>query len=585
VARRAPVEQADLRDRSQGRGLAEALGAGPLERKDAIELASTSTWTADRNFLLLRTDARPAHQDVTPNYTLYRSYLSLLIANSFEHRLPLWLSNGFAAVFANTLVHETEISTGLPVPWALQTFNSVGRSPLRAILEATLDSPLYRKDDERDRFDAQCYVLVHYLLFGGGKERSAQLARFQQRWLSGAPPEEALAAFGDLRALEAELPDYAKRSILSFAKFALDAAIARERPPALPFAAAELLALQAEVHLANARQADARAAIDQARAADPQAPSVDDAEGLLADAQQDAAKAAQAYARAVERGSVRAESHYRAAQLAWKPDADAAALAQMRKRLERTIELQPTHANAHAFLADVLVDQGDGNAALAEALHAVELEPSETYHRVAVARALYALDRVDESRKAAERALAVAENDGDRHRAQEHLDFLAGRQRAAAQAATAGQDHAACQGGDNAACARMVPDLERECGADKASACGYLAWLYRSEQGLGKDLPRAAGYSEKGCALGDTHSCIEHAWATLRGEGLAKDEAKGTAALDGLCAADHLPACTRLAVALASKPAARDRARARALLARACTGGQQDACAMAKQLK
>jgi TPR repeat protein len=109
--------------------------------------------------------------------------------------------------------------------------------------------------------------------------------------------------------------------------------------------------------------------------------------------------------------------------------------------------------------------------------------------------------------------------------------------------------------------------------------------MYRNPQALGPDAARAAGYAEKACGGGDQRSCVEHAWATLRGEGLPKDAAKGTAALDALCTAGHLPACTRLGVALAGKQTPRDLARAKTLLTRACTGGEQEACAMAKQIR
>lgn len=556
---------------------------GHYERKDAIDLVSTSSWTSERNYLLLRTDARPAHKDVNPNYHLYRSYLSLLIATSFERRLPVWLSNGFAMVFANTQVRETEILTGLPVPWELGEFQRIGRLPMRAILEAGRDSPLLLKDDERGRFDAQSYVLVHYLLFSG-KERAQQLARFQQRWLAGAPADEALAAFGDLSALEADLPEYAKRPILSYARFALDGKIASERPPALPLPAADRLALQASLHVANGRVAEARAAIAEARAADGRSPLPDDAEGLLADRENDAARAAEAYGRAVERGSTSAATHYRAAQLAWKSDADAARLADIRKRLERAIELQPAHANAHSYLADTLVDQGDLTAALREAQRAVELEPGESYHRRALARALDRAGRADEAKAAAERALSLADRERERDDARKLLESMAERRQGVAAAAAADRDHEACQGGDKAACARMVPDLEQACTGGTANACGYLAWLYADPKALG-DPARAVAYSAKACAAGDQRSCVEHAWATFRGEGVPKDEAKGTAALDVLCTAGHFPACTRLGVALAGKQTARDLARAKSLLARACTGGEQDACAMAKQMR
>jgi tetratricopeptide (TPR) repeat protein len=560
---------------------------GHYAQKDAFELASYTAYGADRAFLLLRTDARPAHQDVTPNYSLYKAYLGLLISSSFERPLPLWLSNGFGSVFANTSVKDTEISTGIPVPWRLSEFNRLGRNPLRAILDADRDSPLVRKDDERTRFDAQCYVLVHYLLFGS-KERQQQLARFQQRWFAGAPADEAYAAFGDLKALEAELPDYAKRQVLGYAKFALDAKIATERPPARPLALVEVLALQAAVHVATDRTADARTAIDQARAADAQSPLPDEAEGLLADAQGDEKKAAQAYGSAADRGSTSAHVHYRAALLAGKPEMDAPTRALRRKRLERAIELRPSYATAHSFLANVLVDQGEAEAALPEALRAIELEPGGSYHRRALARALDKAGRKDEAKKAAERALAVADSEGERREAQDLLDYLGAREEhaaAEADAAAGRKDHEACQGGDPAACARMAPRLERRCAESDASACGYLAWLWSNPKALGEDFPKAAGWASKGCAAGDRHSCMRHAWATLRGEGVPKDEAKGAAALDTLCTEGHFPACTRLGVALAGKQTARDLARAKALLARACTGGEQDACALAKQVR
>jgi TPR repeat protein len=558
------------------------------EIKGGIDVVSGSAGGADREYLLLRTDWRPDDVSVTPNYNVYRAYLGILLSASFERRLPLWLSEGLSYVLGNISVRDKDILLGRPVPWELQEFNRRTRLPLSAILDARSDSPLVQKEDERRVFDAQCYVLAHYLLFGERGANSAKLSRFLQLWLAGRSQDQALAeAFGDVNALDQALPNYARSPLLTYAQFRIDARIAGDRPPARVMAPAEVAGLQAAVHVAMGRPVEAQAAIREARTADARSPLSYDAEGLLADRDHDKPRAVQAYAQAVELGSTSAHSHYRAAQLAWRPDADAAALAAIRQRLERTIALNEYYANAHSFLAEVLVLQGDGQAALASAQRAVALEPGTAYHRVALGRALQKLGRIDKARRSGELGLQLAENDADRSNAERFLLFLDESTRFAQGRAQleASRKQADCQNGDSAACNQILPDLESACGQDEARACLYLGWLYEGHGGVPRDAARAAGYRERACAAGDKSACVEHAWALARGEGVPKDEAKGAAALDALCTEGVFPACTRLGLIQAAKPTRAARARAKALLTRACDGGEQDACSLAKQLK
>ena len=100
-----------------------------------------------------------------------------------------------------------------------------------------------------------------------------------------------------------------------------------------------------------------------------------------------------------------------------------------------------------------------------------------------------------------------------------------------------------------------------------------------------KTKREAAEYLGKACDAGDRRACVRQAWALAQGEGVPKDERKGVAALDALCNGDFLPACTSLALIYVSKPTTAERARAKPLLARACEGGEQEACSLAKQLK
>lgn len=560
-----------------------------FEVKGGIDVVSASVWGAGREYLLVRSDYRPANIDVTPNYNLYRGYLTLLLASSFERRLPLWLSNGLSGLMANASVHDQEVLVGRPVPWEFERFLEGPRLPLQTILDARAGSPLVDKEDQRATFDAQTYVLVHYLMFGDRGAHTAALSRFIQLWLAGRSPDQAWnEAFGDVRAVEEGLPNYARSKILSFARLRTEAKVAAEVPAKRVLSPAEVAGLRAAVHVAMGRPVEAQAAIREARTADPRSPTSYDAEGLLADRDGDDARARQAYQQAVELGSASAYSYYRAAQLAWKAQADAATLAGQRRLLEKAIELNGAYANAYSYLAEVLVQQGEAQAALAPALRAATLEQGRSYHRVALARVLQALGRTEDARKAAELGMKLAENDGERSNAERFLLFLDEQGRYArerSQHETSQKQQRACEGGDAAACAAILPDLDRACTDGQVSTCMYLSWLYSQGTGVPRDPVKAAGYVEGACAAGDKRACVEHAWALTRGEGPARDEARGRAELAKICDGGFYPACTRLGLVEAARPGSAARARAKALLARACDGGEQDACSLAKQLK
>jgi tetratricopeptide (TPR) repeat protein len=393
--------------------------------KSGVDWVSGWSEGADRLYMLVRTDARPAEQAVTPNYNLYRAYLRAVLSAGLERPFPEWLSNGLAGVLANISVHDKEILIGRPVPWELQQFRSHARLPLQAVLDARHDSPLLRDDGQRSQFDAQCYVLVHYLLFADRGAHASSLSGFQRQWLAGASHDKALReGLGDLQALENALPSYASRPVLSYATYDTEARLASARPAPRPLSPAEVAGLQAMVHVAMNRPVEAQAAIRAARQADPRVPASFDAEGLLADRDRDKPRAQEAYRQAVELGSASSYSHYRAAQLLWTAQPDTATLAQMRSRLERAIEIDPDDAGARSFLAETLVQQKENPAALAHAERAIALEPGRSYHRVALARVLHELGRPEEARASAELGLSLARDENERGNAERYLLFL-----------------------------------------------------------------------------------------------------------------------------------------------------------------
>jgi len=285
----------------------------------------------------------------------------------------------------------------------------------------------------------------------------------------------------------------------------------------------------------------------------------------------------------VELGSDSSFSHYRAAQLAWKADADAAALAKRRSLLERAIELNPAHADAYSFLAETLLDQDENEMALARAERAVALEPGDSYHRLALGKALHALDRDAEARASAELGLRLAGSERQAASARGFLDYL---DKAAAYEKQRHLDDLAqaCMGGDPAACGEVRPLMEGDCDRGEGRACAFLGWLYRG-QTAPEDLAESLRFMRKACEAGDRNGCAESAWALARGEGVQADEAAATATLETLCEEGVIPGCVRLGMILASKPTEPDRERAVELFSSACDAGDRDACRFAEQLK
>jgi TPR repeat protein len=234
-----------------------------------------------------------------------------------------------------------------------------------------------------------------------------------------------------------------------------------------------------------------------------------------------------------------------------------------------------------------MAQQEQAEAALPHAQRAVALDSGSSYGRVALARVLQKLGQDDAERAAARQGLQLATDDADRSNAESFLTYLDRetqfrRQRAANQESQA--RFTACRNGEGAACAQLVPELERGCGEGQANACDFAAWLFAEGRGVTKDPARAASFLERACAAGDKHACMRQAWSQARGEGVAKDEARGAAVLEALCGDRVFVACTRLAVLYAGKPAAKDRARARELLTQACAGGEAEACSLAKTM-
>jgi tetratricopeptide (TPR) repeat protein len=397
-----------------------ALAPRYWEQKGSVRPASVWVTGPDQHYLAIRADvqAEEGRGEINPHINAYFSYISLILQQSIDNDAPLWITRGLAGVLSNTIVRNTYILVGPPIPWHLQHLQG-SRLTLPALMKVTRSSPEYTSGDKLSRFDAQSWALVHFLIFGDKGVRRPKLDQFTKLVSSGVDIDVAMReAFGQISDLEGDFVTYIGRDLFSFLRVEVDASVKRESFPSRPRTASESAGALALFHVAMNRPVEARAAIKLARQATPAVPDSFLAEGLLLDREggkNDEARAA--YERAVENGSSSGYAHYRLATLRWRPQPDRDALAGIEKLLLKAVALNNRHAASNAFLGQVRSLLGSGEA-LPFVRRAIALAPREPSHRLTAARILLRQKAYDEALKEGEAALALVRTDEERREAQ-----------------------------------------------------------------------------------------------------------------------------------------------------------------------
>jgi tetratricopeptide (TPR) repeat protein len=386
-----------------------------------------SFWASgrDRLFVALRTDARePDDVGANPYQTAYWSYANAVFTNAFPRRLPLWYSRGVAEVMSNTFVREKELHVGRLMQGNLDLMRQRAPIPLADFLSADRRSPWVTQESRIELFDAQAWALVHYLIFGEDRKNAPRVDRFNRLLHDGVDEQAALKeAFGDLTPYYQGMRDYVTRRTFAFTRIPVSREARQEGYAARPLPPGEAAVLCGEVLVAQGRPVEARAFAAEAAQADPALSGPWEIEAALRDAEDLRDEAKAAYTKAVEAGSKKAYVHYRLAQLEWEPGADRTRWERLATRLEAARALDPDAANTLSFLAEIRNSLGQHEEALGLATRAVELDPSRTYHRMALAHVLWNLRRPQDAVRMAESALRTADGDADRKEVEQFLEL------------------------------------------------------------------------------------------------------------------------------------------------------------------
>jgi len=119
-----------------------ALAPQYWEEKGAVRPASLFVTGPDRYYVALRTDVKASDTAGTNPYrAAYWSYVALVLRSSVSRDLPLWYYVGLTEMMSNTIVRDTHLDIGRPIPWHVQRLRDRTRLPARELLTLDRTSP------------------------------------------------------------------------------------------------------------------------------------------------------------------------------------------------------------------------------------------------------------------------------------------------------------------------------------------------------------------------------------------------------------------------------------------------------------
>ncbi|MBK9139371.1 MAG: hypothetical protein IPM17_11530 [Verrucomicrobia bacterium] len=341
---------------------------------------------------------------------MFHEYTHLLTSRLFQ-RVPVWMNEGLAEVLSTFQVGNRQFVIGGPKPGRIRALESDGVMPVGELIEVRQESSAYQHGREVPRFYASAWNLTHALTIAPTGFNGAALRNYIiQSGIQTNRAEAFRRAFG-MSPQEAGARAEARfRSRLypTLSETFDGATIPARTVQTLPAAesALELGTLARLVRL----DVPAERLLREAERARPDDARPHEQLGLLFDQTRRPAEARIAIERALALGSVSSHVHFVAATLRWNRLAGQTVTAEIvgregrevRRLVERAIQLDPAQAACHALLAAVLLQFTPDRPQDAEAAarQALQLDPYLYSARLTLAESLAAQGQKDEARRA-----------------------------------------------------------------------------------------------------------------------------------------------------------------------------------------
>ena len=293
----------------------------------------------EMDYVVLRLDA----EGTTAFHTSYHEYTHSLMHLNFS-RLPLWVREGVAEFFGNSLLSEAKATTGTVDRGHVYVLSKNEWLPMETLFQVTESSPFYNEKNPASVFYAESWATVHYLLLDPEARRADLFKKYLVAWDSGADAVSAgRTALGDLKTFEAAVKKYVgqenwKPGVVLPGLAGLQSASWKERT----LAPAEVLALRGDYFTHRRMMDEARPLLEEAAKTGPEIAGVHEALGFFYLRNSDFAEAQEQMQRAIALGAEDFAPYFALGSLELRnmgvSDDDTR---DARKNLERAAELNP----------------------------------------------------------------------------------------------------------------------------------------------------------------------------------------------------------------------------------------------------
>jgi tetratricopeptide (TPR) repeat protein len=378
----------------------------------------------EKDYVVLRLDA----EGTTAFHTSYHEYTHALMHLNFS-RLPLWVREGVAEFFGNSLLGEGKATTGTVDRPHMYVLSKNEWLPMEKLFEVSESSPFYNERNPASVFYAESWATVHYLLLDPEARRADLFKKYLVAWDSGADAVSAgRTALGNLNTFEAAVKKYVGQAnwrpgvvLPGLAGLQESAWKARTLEPA------EVLAMRGDYFTHKRMMNEARPLLEEAAKTGPEIAATHEALGFFYFRNSDFADAQEQMEGAIALGAEDFVPYFVLGSLELRNVAESDDdIRDARKNLERAAELNPMFAPTFETLTQAYSRSADTqDKALAAAEMAVKLDPESRSYRMNLAYTLLNNGRTEQARAVAEKLEATADSEDDTRAARSVLEAIA----------------------------------------------------------------------------------------------------------------------------------------------------------------